>query len=368
MGNTNGRESGYPTVMGYPTAMFPIMFAAVHALRALLRSRFDLALENAALRQQLAVLKQRRPRPRLRWSGRLFWVLLRPVWSGWADALIVVKPETVIRWHRAGFRAYWRWKSRRNGRPRSHREIRDLIRRMATENRWGAPRIHAELLKLGFLVSERTVSRFMPKKPVGPDAVERWKRFLRNHRHALAAMDFFTVPTATFHVLYVFFVIHHGRRRILHTGVTAHPSAQWVIQQLREAFPFEAAPRYLILDRDGRYGRVVPNKLESWGVKIVRTAWRSPWQNGIAERWIATVRRELLDHVVVFNEIQLLRLLDDFVAYYNRDRCHLALEKDAPEPREVQPRSTASAKVVALPRVGGIHHLYLWGDTPRIAA
>ncbi len=239
---------------------------------------------------------------------------------------------------------------------------------MAAENRWGAPRIHAELLKLGILVSERTVSRYLPKKPSGPDAVQRWKRFLHNHRDVLVGVDFFTVPTVTFRVLYVFFVIHHGRRRILHTGVTEHPSERWVIQQLREAFPFDTAPRYLILDRDGKYGRVVPKKLESWGVKIVRTAWRSPWQNGVAERWVSSVRAELLDHVVIFNEAQLHRLLDHYVTYYNRDRCHLTLEKDAPEPRKVQPRPTASAKVVALPRVGGIHHRYQWSDPPRIAA
>jgi len=354
--------------IGYPDVMHRILAAVVHTLRSLLRSRFDLAMENAALRQQFAVMKQSRGRSRLRGSDRLFWVLLRRVWSGWTGALIIVKPETVIRWHRAGFRTYWRWKSRRARRPRSDREIRESIRRMAAQNSWGAPRIHAELLKLGFLVSERTVSRFMPKKPVGPDAVKQWTRFLRNHRHALAAMDFFTVPTATFHVLYVFFVIHHGRRRILHVGVTAHPTAQWVIQQLREAFPYRATPRYLILDRDGKYGRVVPEQPKSWGVKLGRTAWRSPWQNGVAERWIASVRRELLDHVIVFNETQLRRLLDDYVGYYNQDRCHLALEKDAPEPREVQPRPTASAKVVALPRVGGIHHRYEWSDSPRIAA
>ena len=222
--------------------MHRFLTAVVHAVRSLLRPRLVLALENTALRQKLAVMKQRRPRPLLRGADRLFWVLLRHVWSGWADALIVVKPETVIRWHRAGFRAYWRWKSRRRGRPQSNGESRNLIRRMATENRWGAPRIHAELLKLGLLVSERTVSRFMPKKPAGPDAVQRWKLFLDNHRDVLAAMDFFTVPTVTFRVLYVFFIIHHGRRRVLHTNVTAHPSAEWIIQQLRETFPFETAP------------------------------------------------------------------------------------------------------------------------------
>ena len=348
--------------------MHRILAAVLHAIRSLLRSRVGLSIENAALRQQLAILKKGRPRPRLHGSDRLFWVLLRHLWSGWAETLIIVKPETVVRWHRRGFRTNWRWKSRRKGRPRSDREIRELIRRMATENGWGAPRIHAELLKLGFLISERTVSRYMPKKPAGPDAVDRWKTFLRNHRDVLAAMDFFTVPTVTFRVLYVFFVIHHGRRRVLHTNVTAHPGANWIIQQLREAFPFDKAPRYLVLDRDGKYGRVVPGQLESWGVKLVRTAWRSPWQNGVAERWVSSVRAELLTHVVVFDEAHLRRLLAEYVSYYNRDRCHLALDKDAPAPREVNPRPTASAKIVALPRVGGIHHRYEWGDSPRIAA
>jgi len=239
---------------------------------------------------------------------------------------------------------------------------------MATENRWGAPRIHAELLKLGLLVSERTVSRYMPKKPAGPDAVQRWKLFLDSHRDVLAAMDFFTVPTVTFRVLYVFFIIHHGRRRMLHTNVTTHPTAEWIIQQLRDAFPFDTAPRYLILDRDGKYGCVVPQKLRSWGVKPVRVVWRSPWQSGVAERWVSSVRPELLHHVVVFEEAHLRRLLAEYVAYYNIDRCHLALDKDAPEPREGSPRPTASAKVVALPRVDGIHHRYEWSDSPRIAA
>jgi len=192
--------------------MLRMLVAVTHALRSLFRSRVGLAIENAALRQQLSVLKQARRTPRLRAGDRLFWVVLRRVWSRWAEALIIVKPETVARWHRQGFRTYWRWKSMRTGRPRSNREIRDPVRRMATENSWGAPRIHAELLKLGFLVSERTVSRNLPTEPAPRDAVERWKAFLRNHREVLAAMDFFTVPTVTFSVLYVFFIIDHGRR------------------------------------------------------------------------------------------------------------------------------------------------------------
>ena len=166
----------------------------------------------------------------------------------------------------------------------------------------------------------------------------------------------------------MFFVIGHGRRRVLLTNVTAHPTAEWIIQQLREAFPSDTAPRYLILDRDGKYGSVLPEKLRSWGVKVVRTAWRSPWQNGVAERWVLSARRELLDHVVVINEAHLRRLLAGYVSYYTIDRCHLALDKDAPEPRNVRPRPTAPAKVVALPRVGGIHLRYDWGDRPRLAA
>jgi transposase InsO family protein len=155
---------------------------------------------------------------------------------------------------------------------------------------------------------------------------------------------------------------------VLHTNATTHPSAQWIIQQLREAFPFETAPRYLILDRDGNYGCVVPQKLSSWGVKLVRTAWRSPWQSGVEERWVSSVRAELLNHVVVFSEAHLRRLLAEYVSYYNTDRCHLALDKDAPEPRDVKPQPAASAKVVALPRVGGFHHRYEWSESPRTAA
>ena len=207
--------------------MFRLLASIVHLLCGLFRSKAALAIEIAALRQQLAVFKQKTPRPRLTGADRVFWVMLRRLWCGWIDALIIVKPETVVRWHRGGFGRYWRFKSRRRGRPRADREIRDLIRRMATENQWRAPRIHAELLKLGLRVSERTVSRYLPKMPTAPGSIDRWKTFLRNHREGLAAMDFFTVPTATFRVLYVLFVIHHGRRRILHVHVTANPTAEW---------------------------------------------------------------------------------------------------------------------------------------------
>jgi putative transposase len=338
------------------------------AITAALRPRTHLVLENLALRQQLATLKRIRPRPRISRTDRLFWVLLRRLWSGWSDALIIVKPETVVRWHRAGFRAYWRWKSRKPGRPRIDREVRDLIRQMAAENRWGAPRIHAELAKLGFKVSERTVSRYLPKRAADPDTINRWKIFLSNHREVLAGMDFFTVPTVTFRVLYVFFVIHHDRRRILHANVTDHPTAVWLMQQLREAFPFDAAPRYLVFDRDSKYSADVVGLIKTAGISPVRTSFRSPWQNGVAERWVETCRREILDHVIVANDNHLRRLLRDYLDYYHQDRCHLSLAKDAPDHRFVEPRSSTTAKVVAIPRLGGLVHRYAWRDDHRAAA
>ena len=331
-----------------------------HFVCALFRSQAGLAIENAALRQQLAVFAEKRPRPRLRGADRAFWVLLRRFWSGWSNSLLIVKPKTVVRWHRAGFRSYWRWKSRKVGRPRVEPDIPVLIRRMARENDWGAPRIHAELLKLGYDVSERTVSRYMPRKPASPDAIERWKTFLRNHRDAIGGMDFLTVPTVTFGVLYVFFIIDHARRRIRHVNVTAHPNAAWVIQQLREAFPFDETLRYLVLDRDSIFRGRVKAAIKDMAVTPKLISYRSPWQNGVAERWVKTLRTELLDHVVVFNEKHLRRLVLDYVAYYNDDRCHLSVEKDAPVSRPVIVRPSLTAKVVALPRVGGVHHRYEW--------
>ena len=340
-----------------------VMVLLVQTVRALFRSRADLALENMALRQQVAVLKQKRSRPPLSGTDRAFWVALRQTWKHWANALIIVQPETVVKWHRKGFKLYWRWKSRPRGagRPRADREVRSLIRKMATDNvTWGAPKIHGELLKLGFYVSERTVSRYMPRRPAPPDAIERWKTFLRNHRSEIAACDFFTVPTATFRVLYVFFLIHHDRRQLLHFNVTFHPTAAWVIQQLREAFPWDTNPRYLIFDRDSKFSPAVDGAIRSMGTESVRTAYRSPWQNGVAERWVGSCRREMLDHVVVLGEEHFRRLLGEYVRYYREDRTHLALGKDTPIPRAVTPKPCPDARVVALPRVGGLHHRYEW--------
>ena len=336
----------------------------VDLARLFFRSRLDLLMENLALRQQLAVFKQQRSRPRMQPADRLFWVFLRSVWRSWANALIVVEPDTVVQWQRQGFKWFWRWISRakRVGRPRIPREVQELIRRMAQENGWGAPRIHGELLKLGLLVDERTVSRYLPRGHPSPDKLQRWLVFLRHHRDALVGMDFFTVPTVNFRLLWVFVVLHHARRRILHFAVTDQPDAPWVIPQLREAFPFDRAPRYAILDRDGKYGHLVPAALESMGVQPVRTAPRAPWQNPYVERFGGTLRRELLDKIIVFNQTQLHRVVNEFVTYYHEDRCHLGLDKDAPEPRVVTPQPSPRARVVALPRVGGLQHRYEWRE------
>jgi transposase InsO family protein len=213
---------------------------------------------------------------------------------------------------------------------------------------------------LGLRVDERTVSRYLPRGRTSPDKLQRWLVFLRNHRDSLVGMDFFTVPTVTFRLLWVFVVLHHERRRIVHFAVTEHPEATWVTQQLREAFPFDTAPRYAILDRDGKYGHQVPAALQIMGVKPVRTAPRSPWQNPYVERFGGTLRRELLDKIIVFNQTQLHRVVREFVTYYHEDRCHLGLEKDAPEPRGVTPQPSPGARVEGLPRVGGLQHRYEW--------
>ena len=234
-----------------------------------------------------------------------------------------------------------------------------MIRRMAAENpTWGAPRIHGELRMLGFDVSERTVSRYMPRRSLRPETVQRWLVFLRNHRDAVAAMDFFVVPMVTFRVLYVWFMLEHGRRRLLRFAVTDHPAASWVIQQLREAFPFESAPRHLIFDRDSTFSASVVSAVKAFGIKPARISYRSPWQNGVAERWIGSVRRELLDHIVVLGERHLRRLLGEYVAYYHDDRTHLGLEKATPAGRPVERRPDGEANIVARARVGGLHQRY----------
>lgn len=329
-------------------------------LRAFVRARHDLGLEILALRQQVAVLKRKHPRPRLNDVDRLFWIALRRFWSQWSGALILVKPETVVGWHRAGFRLYWRLRSR-GGRHKIGGDAFEIVRRMARENpAWGAPRIHGELLKLGFQISERTVSRYLARRLPRPgDATKNWLAFLKNHREAITALDFFTVPTVTFRLLYCFFVIDHGRRKILHFNVTAHPTADWVVQQLRETFSDSDPHHYVILDRDARFSQEVLDLLDSSGIKPVRTSVRSPWQNGVAERWVGSARRDCFDHVIALDEAYVRRLAHQFMTYYHADRTHDGLGKDTPSGRAIEPKPTG-ADLISLPRVGGLHHRYLW--------
>ena len=324
-------------------------------LRALFRDSSQLALENLALRQQLAILHHKAPRPRLRRADRLFWVSLAQVWEQWRSALILVKPETAIRWHRQGFRYFWRWKSR--GRPCVRPEMIRLIRRMSRENPlWGAPRIRSELLLLGFDVAEATVAKYMPRRGRRPPS-QTWRTFLWNHLRTTAACDFFVVPTATFRLLFCFVIMSHDRRRILHVNVTAHPTAEWTAQQIVEAFPAEGTePRYLLRDRDSIYSDWFRHRVAGLGIKEIVTAPQSPWQNPYAERVIGSIRRECLDHLIVLSENHLRRILKEYVHYYNQSRPHLALDRNAPFPRDVE--SPSQGPIVAFPEVGGLHHRY----------
>jgi transposase InsO family protein len=328
----------------------------LHSLRLLLRSRASLHLEILALRHQLAVVNRtRRPRLRLTSIDRLLWAWLSRTWRGWRSGLHIVKPETVVGWHRRGFRLFWTWKSRRRtGRPGVPADVRALIRELSTANPlWGAPRIHGELQKLGLVVSQSTVAKYMRRHQRPPS--QTWQTLLTNHASQITAADLFVVPTVTFRLLFVLVVLAHDRRRIIRTDVTAHPTANWIAQQLRNAFPEDQAPRYLVHDRDGAFADV-GTTVAGMHVEAIRTAPRSPWQNAHIERLIGSIRHECLDHVIVVNEVGLRRVLASYVVYYMRSRTHLALAKDSPVPRPVQ--SAPTGRIVATSEVGGLHHRY----------
>ena len=332
------------------------MLTLFFCLQDCFRARAVLQAEILALRQQLLVLQRstRGQKLRLRWADRVLLVWLSHLWKDWRSALLIVKPETVIAWHRKGFRLYWSWKSRRReGRPTVRPEIRDLIRQMSLANpRWGAPRIHGELLKLGIQVSQATVANYMARHRKPPS--QSWRTFLRNHAKDLVAADFFVVPTIAFQLLFVFVILDHDRRRPIHFAVTSHPTAEWTARQLLEAFPWDNAPRYLLRDRDRCYADKFGETANWMGIAEVLTAPQSPWQNAYVERFIGSVRRECLDHVIVFHETCLRRILKNHFEYYGSCRTHLSLEKDAPRP--VEP--PALGQVIEIPKVGGLHHLY----------
>ncbi len=338
----------------------------IRCLAAFFRSRNNQAIVELALRRQLATYALKGPKPRITSVDRIFWAFLSRIWSGWRETLAIVQPDTVVRWHRKGFRL---WRSIRHavlladyvGSPPISPEIQALIRRFAHENGWRTRKVQAELEKLGFSASLATVSRYLPKRNPDHDQRQRWKTFLRNHKDGIAAMDFIIVPTVQFRLLYVWFVIDHGRRKIIHFGVTAHPTSPWVVQQLREAFPGNTSPKFLIYDNDSIFSERVTESIKNIGIEPRRTAFRSPWQNGIAERWVGSARREMLDHVIVMNERHLHRLLREYVDYDNEDRVHTQLG-DSPMGRPTECRPSPKARIVGLPRVGGLHHRYKWQE------
>ena len=338
--------------------MFTLLLSAVFSARSWFRSRAALQVEILALRHQLIVLKRsQRGRLRLNSTDRLLWVWLCRIWANWRSALLIVKPETVIAWHRRGFRWYWRWKSRQGepGRPAIDLELRELIRKMSLANPlWGAPRIHGELLKLGIKVSQATVAKYMVRQRKPPS--QTWRTFLNTHARQLVSTDFFVVPTVSFRILFVFVVLAHHRRRVIHFNLTAHPTSEWTAQQIAEAFPWDTAPRYLLHDRDSVYGDIFRQRVRGMAIREVLTAPRSPWQSPYVERLIGSIRRECLDHLIVFSESSLRRRLKAYFDYYHGVRTHLSLGKDAPEIRPVQPPELGS--VVELPEVGGLHHRY----------
>lgn len=323
----------------------------------LFRSHTGLLAENMALRHQLSVLQRTARRPRLKARDRVFWVWLSRIWPQWRSALLIVQPETVVKWHRQGFRLYWRWKSRAGqpGRPRVDPEIRELIRRMSRENPlWGAPRIVDELVLLGVHVAKSTVEQYMITNGKPPS--QTWKIFIDNHIKDIAAVDFFTVSTVAFRILYCFVVLRLDRRRVVHFNVTTNPTAPWTAQQLVEAFPYDQTPRFLIRDRDGVYGDAVRSRLHGMNIHEVLTAPRSPWQNGYAERLIGSIRRECLDHVIVLNDAHLIRILTEYFDYYHCSRPHQSLDGNSPEPRETQ--MPERGRIVSEPVLGGLHHCY----------
>jgi|SRR5579863_679281 len=338
--------------------MFTLLCCAFVSIRSWFQSHAALRVEILALRHQLTVLKRsQHGRLRLNSSDRLLWVWLSRFWSNWRSALLLVKPETVIAWQRRGFSWYWRWKSRQGkpGRPTIDFDVRELIRKMSLANPlWGAPRIHGELLKLGIEVCQATVAKYMVRQRRPPS--QTWRTFLHTHVQQLVSTDFFVVPTLSFRVLFVFIVLAHHRRRVLHFNVTAHPTSEWTAQQIAEAFPWDTAPRYLLHDRDSIYGEVFRQRVRRMAIREVLTAPRAPWQNPYVERLIGSIRRECLDHVIVFNEAFLRRTLKSYFQYYGHSRTHLSLAKDAPEERAIQPPELGP--VIELAQVGGLHHRY----------
>src|SRR6266576_1778859 len=321
----------------------------------LIRSRATLEAEIWTLRQQINVLRRGAPR-KLSFCAvdRMIFVGLYRMFPKICDALAIVKPDTVARWHRAGFRSYWLWKSRRRGvRPIVPVAIRRLIREMSIDNPlWGAPRVPGELIKLGIDIGQTSVAKYMARRK-GPPS-QGWKTFLNNHADGIAAMDLFVVPTISFRLLYGLLIMGYGRRQILWFGVTSHPTAEWMANQLTEACGWEQIPRYLIRDRDRVFGELFVRRVRAIGIRDRPTSPRSPWQNAYAERLIGSIRRECIDHIVIFGERHLRHVLLSYMGYYNGTRTHLSVNKDAPISRAAE----NAGRIICYRILGGLHHQY----------
>jgi transposase InsO family protein len=350
-----------PQTVGDACVVLDYVLLVLATLRAACRSRSDLVLENLLLRHQLAVLtRPTRPRRRVafRRLDKLLWVLVRCLRRGWRRHLVAVTPDTVVRWHRAGWRWYWRWRSRSpGGRPRLSPEVRELIARMARENPlWGSKRIRGELLKLGIAVSDRSIRRYRWRPPGRPPS-QTWRTFLANHAHAIWAADLFVVQTLTFKTLYVLVFIAHGRRELIHLAVTAHPTAAWVWRQVVEATAWGRRPKHLIRDRDRVFGGDFRDRVKALGIETILTPVGAPRANAIAERVIGTLRRECLDHVIPVDERHLRAILAEYVEYYNCDRPHRTLRMETPLPQG-RPSAEPIQSVRVRPVLGGLHHVY----------
>src|SRR6201993_2867877 len=335
--------------------MIGLLWFVLAVLTSPFRSKLRLEAENAVLRHQLIILRRKlHGRVRLTNHDRWFFIQLYRWFPSILKVLTIIRPETLVRWHRVGFRRYWRWKSRRRGgRPPVEMELRALIRRISIENPlWGAPRIHGELLKLGFEVAQSSVAKYMVKRRRPPR--QGWRTFLHNHAPDIAAMDLFVVPTIGFDLLYAFVIVRLSRRELIWINVTAHPTADWVARQITEAFPWNEAPRYMIRDRDRIYGSVVTRRLRAMGIRDRPITPASLWQNGFAERLIGSIRRECVDHIIVLSEAHLRGILKSYARYYNETRTHLALDKDAPVSRPVERTGVVRSRAI----LGGLHQHY----------
>ena len=331
-------------------------------IAACFRSKASLVAENLCLRQQLLVLHRRQARGRLRDADRRFWIVACRWFASWRHSLLIVKPEAVLRWHRRGWKAYWRWRSKGTG-LRGRRPIAPklqvLIQRMAAENHlWGQRRIQAKLIRLGFNVSARTVAKYM-RRPRDRGPSSGWRTLIKQHSSAIWACDFLCVQTIFFRTLYVFFVIHHASREVLHLRVTQHPTAEWVAQQLVECCGWDhEAPRFLIHDRDSCYGAAFDRRLCGLGIRQIRTPFRSPRANAIAERWVRSLRTECLDHLFIFNEQHLRSVAAEYVAYFNQWRPHRSIGQRAPCALKRPERHELGREIIAEPVLGALHHVY----------